>query len=56
MDHVIQNINAKKGTDTVNHAILAKGKANRAFNMSPSTSGIYSDPILDLFIVLYSRL
>lgn len=56
IDQTIQNINAKKGKETVNHATLAKFKVNRAFNMSSSTNGIYSDPTLDLFIMLYSGL
>lgn len=55
-DQVIQNKNAKKGKDTVNHANLAKCKTYRVCNMSSPTNGIYSDPTLDLFILLYSRL
>lgn len=56
MDQITQKVNAKNGKETVNHATLAKGKTTRAFDISSSTSGIYSDPTLALFIVLNSRL
>lgn len=53
----MQNINARNGNETVNHATLEKGSTTRAFDdMSSSTSGMYSDPTLTLFIVLYFRL
>lgn len=55
-DQTIQKINAKNGKETVNHANLEKDKTSRAFDISSSTNGIYSDPTLALLIVLYSRL
>lgn len=48
-----QKINARHGKDTVNHASLEKGRVTRAFDMSSSTNGIYSDPTLALVIVRY---